>query len=128
MFNSDKEADKFIRAKLNCVSGLRGILKNSIGKNGDFRATFEGSILPSNFIKCFIPIHLNDNFKYLNNTDENEDFDSLESEKDSIEDDSSKDSNEDEREIKINKSHKYLETKNNSFNLSNIKKLKELEN
>lgn len=58
MFSSDREVSKFINAKLRCASGLRGVLKNSIGKGGDFRATFEGTMLSSEviFIKCFVSI------------------------------------------------------------------------
>lgn len=57
MFSSAEEVNKFINAKLNCVSGLRGILKRPIGRCGDFRASFEGSMLFSDiiFIKCYLP-------------------------------------------------------------------------
>lgn len=58
MFSSSSEVDKFSNAKLQCASGLRGILKAPIGHSGEFRATFEGTMLPSDvvFIKCLVPL------------------------------------------------------------------------
>ncbi|KAI5168794.1 ribosome biogenesis protein BMS1 [Pancytospora epiphaga] len=58
MFSSEKEVSKFTGAKLACASGLRGILKTATGHGGDFRATFEGSLLLSDtvFIKCYVPV------------------------------------------------------------------------
>lgn len=69
MFSSSKEANKFINGKLNTVSGLRGLIKSSIGKDGCFRAVFEGKILMSEtiFLKCLVPV---EPFRYLQHTKE----------------------------------------------------------
>lgn len=73
MFSSNKEADKFLNAKLNTVSGLRGLIKSSIGRDGCFRAVFEGTILMSEtiFLKCFVPMHP---YKYIEHTKENAEY------------------------------------------------------
>jgi len=58
MFSSDVEASRFVHARLTCASGLRGIIKNTIGRSGDFRATFEGTLLGTDivFVKCHAPV------------------------------------------------------------------------
>lgn len=58
MFSTSREADRFVSARLSTASGLRGLLKSSIGKDGCFRSTFEGSLLMSDviFLKCFVPM------------------------------------------------------------------------
>lgn len=70
MFSSNREADRFLNAKLNTVSGLRGLIKSSIGKDGCFRAVFEGTILMSEtiFLKCFVPMNP---YEYIEHTREN---------------------------------------------------------
>lgn len=56
MFTSDLEVQKFKNAKIKSVSGLKGIVKNSIGKKGDFRGAFEGEMLMSDIVtlNCFV--------------------------------------------------------------------------
>eukprot|EP01084_Bolivina_argentea_P195476 335323_1 len=58
MFNTNIEVSKFIGAKLQTVSGIRGSIKKSYGIKGNFRATFEDKLLKSDiiFLKTFIPI------------------------------------------------------------------------
>ena len=58
MFNSNIEVSKFIGAKLQTVSGIRGTIKKSEGDKGNFRATFEDRLLKSDliFLKSWIPI------------------------------------------------------------------------
>lgn len=56
MFTSDLEVQKFKNAKIKSVSGLKGIVKNPIGKNGEFRGAFEGEMLMSDIVtlNCFV--------------------------------------------------------------------------
>lgn len=70
MFSSSKEASKFLNAKLNTVSKLRGLLKSAIGNDGCVRAVFEGPILMSEtvFLKCFASVDL---YTYLQHTGAN---------------------------------------------------------
>merc|ERR1712137_540137 len=58
MFNSDLEVNKYMRAKIQTVSGIRGEIKKSEGTKGDFRATFEDRILMSDIVlcKCWVPV------------------------------------------------------------------------
>lgn len=58
MFSSQREAEKFLNAKVETVSGLRGLIKTAVGKDGCIRVAFEGTILMSDIVilKCFIPI------------------------------------------------------------------------
>lgn len=58
MFSSDLEVNRFINARLCTVSGLRGLIKSSIGTDGCFRSTFEGTLLMSDiiFLKCYVPV------------------------------------------------------------------------
>ena len=58
MFNSNIECSKFIGAKIQTVSGIRGTIKKSEGNKGNFRATFEDRLLKSDliFLKSWIPI------------------------------------------------------------------------
>mmetsp|Transcript_104776 Transcript_104776/g.127964 ORF Transcript_104776/g.127964 Transcript_104776/m.127964 type:complete len:676 (-) Transcript_104776:33-2060(-) len=58
MFNSNVEVSKFIGAKIQTVSGIRGSIKKNEGKKGAFRATFEDKLLMSDiiFLKTWIPI------------------------------------------------------------------------
>lgn len=67
MFSSSTEASRFLHARLNTVSGIRGLLKNTSGNDGCVRAVFEGSILMSEtvFLKCFVPVNV---YKYLQHT------------------------------------------------------------
>ena len=57
MFTSDLEVLKFKNAKVKSVSGLKGIVKNPVGKFGEFRGAFEGEMLMSDIVilKCFVP-------------------------------------------------------------------------
>lgn len=50
MFHSETEVATFIGAKLQTQSGIRGLLKNSSGLKGDYRAKFEDSIKLSDVI------------------------------------------------------------------------------
>ncbi|KAM0671640.1 Glycoside hydrolase 2 Mannanase beta-galactosidase [Ordospora colligata] len=60
MFTSDLEVLKFQGASLKAVSGLRGQLKGPHGKDGEYRATFEGAMLMSDIIalRCFVPVDI----------------------------------------------------------------------
>ncbi|OAG29791.1 ribosome biogenesis protein BMS1 [Nematocida sp. ERTm5] len=57
MFHTQEEAARYEGAMLKTVSGLRGQIKKA-GKNGVFRASFEGVIKMSEiiFLPCFFPI------------------------------------------------------------------------
>jgi ribosome biogenesis protein BMS1 len=58
MFTSDLEVLRFAGAALRTASGLRGEVKAPHGKNGEFRAGFEGEMLMSDIVtlRCFVPI------------------------------------------------------------------------
>lgn len=51
MFNSETEVAKFVGAKVETQSGIRGIIKKFKGSNGLFRATFEDVIKKSGKIQ-----------------------------------------------------------------------------
>ncbi|AFM98409.1 40S ribosome biogenesis GTP-binding protein [Encephalitozoon hellem ATCC 50504] len=69
MFTSDLEVLKFQGASLKAVSGLRGQVKMPHGKNGVYRATFEGNMLMSDIItlRCFVPVDVYKIFVPVNN-------------------------------------------------------------
>ncbi|ELA41336.1 uncharacterized protein VICG_01576, partial [Vittaforma corneae ATCC 50505] len=58
MFSTSKEASRFVNARLSTASGLRGLIKSAVGKDGCVRAAFEGSVLMSEtiFLKCLVPV------------------------------------------------------------------------
>jgi len=52
MFTSDLEVSKYLHAKIQTVSGIRGEVKKPEGNKGHFRATFEDRILMSDLVMC----------------------------------------------------------------------------
>lgn len=60
MFTSDLEVTKFMKAKIQTVSGIRGVIKKSNGNKGLFRATFEDKILMSDivFLKTWVAVQI----------------------------------------------------------------------
>jgi ribosome biogenesis protein BMS1 len=52
MFTSDLEVSKYLHAKIQTVSGIRGEVKKPEGTRGHFRATFEDRILMSDLVVC----------------------------------------------------------------------------
>jgi len=61
MFTSDLEVSKYMHAKIQTVSGIRGEVKKPEGNRGHFRATFEDRILMSDLVicKCWINVEPN---------------------------------------------------------------------
>ncbi|CAE7375608.1 bms1, partial [Symbiodinium necroappetens] len=58
MFSSDLEVNKYMHAKIQTVSGIRGEVKKAEGVKGHFRASFEDRILMSDLVvcKCWITV------------------------------------------------------------------------
>lgn len=52
MFSSDLEVNKYMHAKIQTVSGIRGGIKKAEGVKGNFRASFEDRILMSDLVVC----------------------------------------------------------------------------
>jgi len=60
MFSSDLEVNKFLKGKIQTVSGIRGVIKKPQGTQGIFRATFEDKILMSDivFMKTWVSVQI----------------------------------------------------------------------
>lgn len=60
MFTSDLEVTKFLKARIQTVSGIRGVIKKSNGTEGLFRASFEDKIIMSDilFLKTWVNVEV----------------------------------------------------------------------
>jgi len=58
MFTSDLEVTKFLKAKIQTVSGIRGLVKKPQGAQGHYRAMFEDKIMMSDlvFLKTWVSV------------------------------------------------------------------------
>lgn len=60
MFTSDLEVTKFLKARIQTVSGIRGVIKKPNGNEGMFRASFEDKIIMSDilFLKTWVNVEV----------------------------------------------------------------------
>jgi len=60
MFSSDLEVTKFLKARIQTVSGIRGVIKKPNGNDGLFRASFEDKIIMSDivFLKSWVSVEV----------------------------------------------------------------------
>lgn len=60
MFTSDLEVTKFLKARIQTVSGIRGVIKKANGNEGLFRASFEDKIIMSDilFLKTWVNVEV----------------------------------------------------------------------
>jgi len=60
MFTSELEVTKFLKARIQTVSGIRGVIKKPNGTDGLFRASFEDKVIMSDivFLKTWVSVQV----------------------------------------------------------------------